>query len=91
MCNRKEEDERSRECAIKKRKRNQENIMAGFGIHQQIKSTTIQKVLKWQPIPPPKKTEDCINYAAMSPKVIWMEILSFTHCKCKLFISTPFQ
>jgi len=34
-----------------------------------------------QPIPPPKKTEDRINFAAMLPKVIWMEILSFTHRK----------
>ena len=36
-----------------------------------------------QPHPPLKKIEDRINVAATLPKVLWMEIFSFTHRKCK--------
>jgi len=34
-----------------------------------------------QPLPRPKKPEERINLAAMLPRVLWMEILSFTHRK----------
>jgi len=36
-----------------------------------------------QPLPPPKTPENRVNLAAMLPRVIWLEILSYTHRKCK--------
>ena len=36
-----------------------------------------------QPLPPPKTPESRVNLAARLPRVIWLEILSYTHRKCK--------
>ena len=36
-----------------------------------------------QPLPPPKTPERRVNLAARLPRVIWLEILSYTHRKCK--------
>jgi len=37
----------------------------------------------FQPLPPKKKQKDLLNVAAMLPNALWLEILSFTHRKCK--------
>lgn len=36
-----------------------------------------------QPLPPVPAKQDRINAAAMLPRGVWMEILSYTHRKCK--------
>jgi hypothetical protein len=38
-----------------------------------------------QPLPVPRQ-EERFNVAAMLPKTIWLEILSYTHRKCEFFI-----
>jgi hypothetical protein len=40
-----------------------------------------------QPLPPVPAQEEKINAAAMLPRGVWMEILSFTHRKCKCVYS----
>lgn len=44
-----------------------------------------------QPLPPVPRPEEMINAAAMLPKSVWVEILSYTHRKCKSnILSYPF-
>ena len=43
-----------------------------------------------QPLPVPRQ-EDRFNVAAMLPKTIWLEILSYTHRKCELFHDLAFD
>ena len=45
-----------------------------------------------QPLPPVPVREDRINAAAMLPRGVWMEILSYTHRKCKYeVVRLPFE
>lgn len=39
-----------------------------------------------QPLPTTPRPDERVNVAAMLPKSIWVEILSFTHRKCKLLL-----
>lgn len=36
-----------------------------------------------QPLPPQPKVEERVNVSAVLPKSLWVEVLSFTHRRCK--------
>ena len=40
-----------------------------------------------QPLPRVPSEEERVNAAAMLPKTLWLEILSYTHRKCKDYLS----